>query len=112
MGNQSSVSIETGSLLDRAKELRKQGYRLAQIGCAAGKNWEINYSFGKEYEFVNLKLTLASPDIEIPSISPVYRCAFIYENEINELFGLKIRGMGVDYKGGLYRISVKTPFRP
>ncbi len=106
-----SINIETGSLFKRAQELRGQGYRLSQIGCTAGEIYEINYSFEKEYEFINLKLRLAPADSEIPSISSIYRCAFLYENEINELFGLKIKGMAVDYKGNFYRILMKAPFK-
>ena len=111
MAQDKSTNIGIDSLVQEAGRLREQGYRLSQIGCSSGRVYEINYSFEKGYEFLNLKVCLPSADTELPSISLVYRCAFLYENEISELFGLKIAGMAVDYNGNFYRISLKAPFK-
>jgi ech hydrogenase subunit D len=50
------------------------------------------------------------PEEEVPSISVIYPNAFLYENEIHDLFGLITRNMSVDYRGTLYRTALKTPF--
>lgn len=107
------MNIEIKDLVEKVKELRAQGYRLVQIGCTkADVLMEINYSFDKDCSFVNLRITIPSTDIEIPSVSPVYWSAFLYENEISDLFGIRIKNMAVDYKGSFYRTTLKFPFNP
>lgn len=110
--NQKLINLEIKDLLDRVKEFHYAGYRLVQIGCTKTDVLEINYSFDKDYSFVNLRITIPSTDVEIPSVSPVYWSAFLYENEISDLYGVKIKNMAVDYKGSFYRTTVKFPFNP
>ncbi|MBS4917269.1 MAG: hypothetical protein KHZ93_06810 [Clostridiales bacterium] len=45
------------------------------------------------------------------SISNIYEPAFLYENEITDLFGVPIQLISPDYKGKLYRIEQQTPFK-
>ena len=45
------------------------------------------------------------------SISNIYGPAFLYENEITDLFGVPIQLISPDYKGKLYRIEQPTPFQ-
>jgi ech hydrogenase subunit D len=106
------MNIEIKDLVERVKEFRAQGYRLVQIGCTRTDVLEINYSFDKDYGFVNLRITIPSTDVEIPSVSPVYWSAFLYENEISDLYGIRIKNMAVDYKGNFYRTTIKFPFNP
>ena len=49
-------------------------------------------------------------DEEVPSISQVYDCAFLYENEMRELFGVHIQHIAPDMQDKLYRIDTQTPF--
>jgi ech hydrogenase subunit D len=92
--------------------MHSSGYRLVQIDCSGAGAIEINYSFDKGYSFVNLKLTIPSVDTEVPSVSAIYRNAFLYENEMNDLFGVKVKNISIDYKGNFYRTTVKRPFNP
>jgi len=83
---------------------------MVQVGCTTLANaYELNYSFDKDYQFKNLRITVQQQD-EIQSISVIYPNAFLYENEINDLFGLNIKNISVDYKGAFYRTAIKTPF--
>lgn len=107
---QKVINIEPRALLGKAAELKQDGWRLVQIGCAVFEGFEINYSFDKDYNFINLRLNVLSIDIEISSISGIYESAFIYENEMHDLFGIKIKDIVIDYKGNFYRTAVKTPF--
>jgi len=109
---QKLLSVEIKDLFDKVKEFHAAGYRLVQIGCTKTDVLEINYSFDKDYSFVNLKVTIPSTDVEMSSVSPVYWSAFLYENEISDLYGIKIKNMAVDYKGSFYRTTVKFPFNP
>ena len=102
-------TIEVDELLNRVAELHEQGYRLVQLGCTKLKYFELNYSFDKDLKFVNLRLNIL-PGFEVNSITSIYEGAFLYENEIHDLFGVKFRHINIDYKGTLYKTAVKTPF--
>ena len=103
--------MSIGELLPYVNTLMTQNYRLVQI-CATklGENrFEINYSFDRDYELANVRL-VCDQQIEIPSITCIYLAAFLYENEINELFGLKITNIKIDFDGHLYKKAVAHPF--
>ncbi len=107
---QEIVQVALGDLVGEAGKLREQGYRLVQIGCTkVADQFEINYSFDKDYTFKNLRLVVPV-GTEVPSISGVYFGAFVYENEIHDLFGVKVTGINVDYGGNLYKTTIKYPF--
>jgi ech hydrogenase subunit D len=108
---QDYINIGVNELLNKVSELKNSGYRLVQIGCTASLTPEINYSFDRDYHFINLKVNFASFDEGLPSISFLYGNAFLYENEIHDLFGVKFKNITVDYQGNFYRMSVKYPFR-
>lgn len=103
--------ISAGDLLSNCQKLKNEDYRIVQI-CAVRTHdgYELTYSFAREYEMTNLRLVILE-DEEVMSISNIYSPAFLYENEISELFGVKIQMINVDYKGNLYRIAAKTPFK-
>lgn len=110
---QKLINIEIKDLLSQVGDFCKSGHRLVQIGAAKlPECLEINYSFDKEYHFTNLKIKLVDLNIEVPSISSIYWCAFLYENEIHDLFGVKFKDIALDYKGNFYRTSVKRGFNP
>ncbi len=79
------------------------------MSCAKKDGMEITYSFSKDMEFLNLRMNI-EPETEIDSISSIYSYSFLYENEIKELYGIKINGISLDYNDNFYRIAVKTPF--
>ena len=107
---QEIIPIEINALLGAVADLFAQGYRLVQIGCTTLENaYELNYSFDKDYQFKNLRITV-QPEDEIQSISVIYPNAFLYENEIHDLFGVNIKNISIDYKGAFYRTAIKTPF--
>jgi len=107
---QEIIPIAKHDLVGIVAELFAEGHRLVQIGCSTLTDaYELNYSFDREYRFRNLRVTVA-PGEEIPSISVIYPGAFLYENEIHDLFGVAIRNISVDYRGTLYRTAIRTPF--
>ena len=108
---QKLLSITATELLARAATMKKDGYRLVQIGCTKLTDLiEVNYSFDKNHEFVNLKVSLPLTNDGLPSISKIYWNAFLYENESHDLFGVTFKDMVLDYKGHFYRTSQKAPF--
>ena len=110
MDNQELIQIDSSSLLERIYSFFQNGYRLVQIHCTLTPDgFEINYSFDKDNKFVNLRIAIAK-DQEILSISNIYWSAFLYENEIADLFGVKIKNIAIDFKGTFYQNSKKAPF--
>ncbi|MFA6357706.1 MAG: NADH-quinone oxidoreductase subunit C [Candidatus Omnitrophota bacterium] len=110
---QKLIGIEIKDLLSQVGDLHSSGHRLVQIGCTKlPEHLEVNYSFDKGYRLVNLKIKVIDLNIEVPSVSNIYWCAFLYENEIHDLFGVKFKDIAVDYKGNFYRTSIKRGFNP
>jgi ech hydrogenase subunit D len=113
IGEQKIINIDMNSLLSKVKEYFDSGCRLVQISATkVPAGLEINYSFDKDYVFTNLRLSMADVSQEIPSVTPIYWSAFLYENELHDLYGVKVKGINVDYKGNFYRTQVKHAFNP
>ncbi|MCI8428360.1 MAG: NADH-quinone oxidoreductase subunit C [Lachnospira sp.] len=106
------IEIEADRILDTVMEMKNKGLRLSQA-CAAYVNdkYELSYSFANEdtYEYTTLRVII-DKETEICSITEFYPYAFLYENEMKELFGVNIKMINVDYHNKLYRIEAETPF--
>jgi ech hydrogenase subunit D len=103
--------IPVDSLVERVRALREQGYRLVQIGAnRLPEQVEVTYSFDLNIQLTNLRVILPAIEPRLPSISGVYACVVLYENEIHDLFNVKVEGMAVDFQGHLYQTTVKFPF--
>ena len=71
--------------------------------------FEIVWAFAKGGQFETIREEIVAGD-EVPSISEFFGAAFLYENEIRELFGVNVAGIGLDLKGQLYKTATKVPF--
>lgn len=91
--------------------MKMERWRLVQI-CAvrAEGGYELSYSFSLGYDMVTLRLKTAEEE-EVSSITQVYPCAFLQENEAAELFGVPIMNQALDYHHKLYRIDQEAPFK-
>ena len=93
--------------------MKDEGWRLAQICAVTVENgYEMSYSFCNDstYDMATLRLEVEE-DQEIASITHIYPCAFIQENEAAELFGVNISHIQPDYHDKLYRINETAPFK-
>lgn len=106
--------IEANDLLTRVMEMKKKGCRLSQA-CAAyiDEKLELSYSFADDetYQYTTLRIVM-DRETEIPSITEIVPQAVFYENEMKELFGVRIQMISLDYKDRLYRIRQETPMAP
>ena len=110
INEQKLTTIEPKDLLTKTSEYKSNGFRLVQISATALKDrTELSYSFDKDYTLENLRINLTDKK-EVPSISSVFWNAFLYENEIHDLFGVSVTGINVDYKGNFYKTTIKNPF--
>lgn len=104
-------TIAVGDLLKRVREFCDQGSRFVTATCLdSGDRFEVFYHFDRGLELRHLRLVVGK-DEEVPSISGIYLCAFLVENEMKELFGLNVSGIALDYKGRLL-LTEECPKRP
>jgi ech hydrogenase subunit D len=103
--------ITPDQLLRRVGRLHGEGWRLAQIGAAdLPGHLEVNYSFARDDRLLTLRLQLLGEEPSLPSVSSIYWCAVLYENELHDLFRVKVRGMALDFQGQFYQTAVRYPF--
>lgn len=107
---QPTTLIEKSRLVESVTELKNKGYRLVVITCTLSENYDITYSFDKEGEYVALRVSFPKSDAVIPSITGVFLAAFTYENELQDLFGLSVPGMALNFNGSFYKTAIKNPF--
>ncbi len=103
------ITVEV--LLERVRALQQEGFRLVQIGATAlPDQLELTYCFDLKGNLQSLRLVVPSNYARVPSISSIYWCAFIYENELHDLFHLEVSNMAVDFQGKFYNTAVKYAF--
>ena len=103
--------ITIDAVLDKVRAKREQGHRLVQISATRLPDQvELTYSFDLDSRLSNLRLSLPAVETHLPSISSIYGCAILYENEIHDLFDVKVDGLTVDFHGNFYKTAVKFPF--
>ena len=97
------LSIEIDRLLGEAAGLKTDGYRFVTISCTAldANQFDLLYHFDRDLELRHLRLMLDAGRA-VPSISPIYFAAFLVENEIQDLFGIRFSGLAIDYQRTLY----------
>jgi len=71
--------------------------------------FEISWAFAKDRELDTIREQITVGDA-VPSISEFFGAAFLYENEIRELFGINVTGINLDLRGQLYQTATKVPF--
>jgi len=109
---QEITNIALNDLLPQVHHLAQEKYRLVQISCTEQQdNFCLDYTFDKAYKFYDLRVLLPIKEAALPSISGEFFAAFLYENEIHDLFGIKFSGLALDYGGKFYRIEKPAPFR-
>ena len=109
---QNFLPVTASELLEKVQDLIADGYRLGQACCTKVENGlEILYSFDKDHVLLNLKMTIAE-DQEVTSITGVCWPAFIYENEMHDLFGVSFKNSALDYGGHFFKVVEPTPWNP
>lgn len=105
------TTVEIPELYNIMLAKQRAGYRLTQICATAFEGYnEVIYSVSKDYTFENYKI-IVPLETELTTISDFYPSAMLYENEMKELFGVKINSINLDYDNKFYRIAKETPFK-
>ena len=105
--------VDLSQIYSRVADMKAGGYRLGQIcGVVLDEfTYELIYSFDKGHQLFNLRIEVPV-DGEVESVTKIYWPAFIYENEIQDLFGVKFNHSELDYGGKFFKVSEPTPWRP
>lgn len=104
-------TIDVGELMPRCAMLKSYGWRLCQIHVVrTSDGYELTYTLAKDYDLYNYKIVIAEA-APVPSVTPIFACAWMYENEIVELYGVNIKNILMNYEKKLYKIHVETPFK-
>lgn len=107
------TAVSAENVVGETAKMKVAGYRFVTLSCVEidETTVDILYHFDREYQLKHLRLTVPK-DAPVPSISPVYFAAFLVENEIQDLFGIRFQGLAIDYDRTLYLEAEvkKTPF--
>ena len=104
--------IEVDQLLGQTQEMRYDNYRFVTATCVDNGDgtFDVTYHFDRDLELVNYRIKVAKEE-EVPSVSKIYFCAGLVENEMKELFGLNVTNIVIDY-GGHLLLSDGSPDNP
>ncbi len=96
MNNVQEVKLD--NLVPEVLKMKSDGWRFVTVSCLEmdEKSCEILYHFDKDLQSSHFRVTVPK-DGPIPSISAVYFCAFLVENELQDQFALKFDGLAVDF---------------
>ena len=106
------IQTAAADLLGKAAQYKKDGYRMVQILCTrVPEGYELTYSFDKDYVMENLRVVVPL-DGSVMSVTSQYWYAFVWENEIHDLFGLKVEFIApeVDYGGKFFQLVKPMPW--
>jgi ech hydrogenase subunit D len=92
-----SKTVTQAELQGIVNNLKARGARLITIvGVDAGDNIEVLYFFNtgvNSTETYRIIVPKAGGNEEVDSITPIMPAAYIAENELSEMFGVKVKGM-------------------
>jgi ech hydrogenase subunit D len=96
-------TIPPDGLPGEARRLRDDGWRFVTATAVPRPDaWTVLYHFERNERLCHLRVEIGLRDA-VPAIDEAYPAAFLVENEMGELQGLRVTGMSVDYGGRLYR---------
>jgi NADPH-dependent glutamate synthase beta subunit-like oxidoreductase len=108
---ENEILVENADLIPAVEKLLDEKARLSTASCIdLGDKFEIIYHFEPQESpepLTHIRVTIAKEDT-LPSISNIYLCAALIENEIQELFNVQISGIALDFQKRFLR-SKESP---
>jgi len=105
--------IDKNALVNEGKKLLAAGGKFVSAVCNdLDQNLEVTYFFSSDrgINMIGLRYTVAK-DEEVPSLTGETLATVLIENELQELFGLKVKGLAIDY-GGHMLLAHDSPITP
>ena len=98
---ENEVLVEKAELIPAVQKMLAEKARLGTASCVdLGDKFEIIYHFEPQESpepLKHIRVRIAKEDT-LPSISNMYLCAALIENEIQELFNVQISGIALDFQ--------------
>lgn len=95
------IEVRSDELLNAVWARKQEGCRFITITCLSEDDGHaLLYHFDRNYRIVHVKIKLR-PHEPLRSISGLYLAAVLAENELQDMFGLTVHGMAIDYHGKL-----------
>jgi Ni,Fe-hydrogenase III component G len=107
------IQIDKSAIVGEGKKLMEAGAKFVTAVCNdLDKELEVTYFFSSNRgtEMKGLRCTVGK-DEEVQSLSGVTLAAVLIENELQELFGLQVKGIAIDY-GGHMLLAHDSPTTP
>jgi Ni,Fe-hydrogenase III component G len=105
----SQVSLE--EISTEVWKLKTDGHRFVTMTCCdQGEAHDILYHFDKNYQLKHLRVRCPK-GTALPSVSGIFFAALIVENEMQDLLGVKVDGLAIDFKGR-FMLAEGAPVAP
>ena len=97
-------------ITEMAHSRKADGWRFVQLMAVnTEEGIDLIYSFMKDGVLQNNKIEHVTKNDAVPSISDDFFAAFVFENEVHDLFGVDIRDIAIDFGGNFYALAQKEP---
>jgi ech hydrogenase subunit D len=98
-----ALPLPASELPAATRRLRAAGWRfVTATAVPEPEGWMLLYHFERDEQLCHLR-TRVERDEPVPAIDDAYPAAFLVENEMSELQGVRFSGLSIDYGGRLYR---------
>ena len=95
------IEVRSAELFNTVWARKQEGCRFITITCLDnGAGHTVFYHFDRGYQMVHVKIEL-QPAEPLRSISGLYVAATLAENELQDMFGITVHGLAIDYRGKL-----------
>ena len=108
--SQEFAPLPIEAIHDEALARKAGGWRYVQtlaVNTEAGI--DLVYSYMKDGLLENLVAKALPAGSAVPSVTDQFLAAFVFENEIHDLFGITFEGLAIDFGGNFYRVAQKEP---
>ncbi|MCI8469735.1 MAG: NADH-quinone oxidoreductase subunit C [Eggerthellaceae bacterium] len=107
---QEFTPLDRDAVHQDAARRKEEGWRYVQtLAVNAEDGVDLIYTYMKDGLLENLVVPLVPHGSSMPSITDVYLAAFVFENEIHDLFGITFTDLAIDFGGNFYRVAVSEP---
>ena len=104
------TTITLQELPELSNQRKADGWRFVQLlAVNTDAGIDLIYSFMKDGLLVNSEIKGVTKDQTVPSITNNFLAAFVFENEVHDLFGVNIEGIAIDFGGNFYALAQKEP---
>ena len=107
---QEYIDIAACEVLDWASSRAREGWQFVQLLATTTEDGiDVTYTLRLDDLLQNATVRGVHDEDHIPSITRTYLAAFVFENEIHDLFGVHVDGIAIDFEGKFYKVSQEKP---